>query len=87
MVEFSNRLRQLRKEKNLTQKQLADLIGVKNSVISFYEVGDRTPSLEAIIKLASALRVSADVLLGLDKSATIDVSDLSHEDRVFVQKW
>lgn len=37
MVEFGNRLRQLRKDRNLTQQLLATLIGVKNSVISFYE--------------------------------------------------
>ena len=38
MVEFGTRLRQLRKEKNLTQKQLASLIGVQHAVISFYEL-------------------------------------------------
>lgn len=65
MVEFGERLRKLRKERNLTQKQLATLIGVKNSVISFYEVGDRTPSPEVLKKLAVALHVSADTLLGI----------------------
>ncbi len=42
MVEFGDRLRKLRKERKLTQKELASLIGVKNSVISFYEVGTNT---------------------------------------------
>ncbi len=85
MVDFGERLRQLRKERNLTQRQLADLIGVKNSVISFYEVGERTPSLEAVVKLASVLHVSADTLLGIEKSETVNVSGLSDKDKRFVQ--
>lgn len=85
MVEFGNRLRQLRKEKKLTQKQLASLIGVKNSVISFYEVGDRTPSPEVIKKLAVTLHVSSDYLLGIEKSETVDVSGLSENEKALVR--
>ena len=85
MVEFGDRLRKLRKERKLTQKELASLIGVKNSVISFYEVGDRTPSLEVLVKLSKALHVSTDVLLGLDKSETVDVAGLSEEDKQYIQ--
>ena len=85
MVDFGDRLRRLRKERKLTQKELAGLIGVKNSVISFYEVGDRTPSLEVLIKLSKALHISTDVLLGLDKKETVDVSGLSENDRQYVQ--
>lgn len=80
MVEFGARLRELRKQKKLTQKQLASLIGVKNSIISFYEVGDRIPSPEIIIKLATVLGVSADYLLGIEKNETIDVSGLDAQD-------
>lgn len=68
------------KQKKLTQKQLASPIGVKNSIISFYEVGDRIPSPEIIIKLATVLGVSADYLLGIEKNETIDVSGLDAQD-------
>lgn len=85
MVEFGDRLRRLRKEQKLTQKELASLIGVKNSVISFYEVGDRTPSLEVLVKLSKALHTSTDILLGIDKSETVDVSGLSEKDKQCVQ--
>ncbi len=80
MLKFSMRLRQLRKQKKLTQKQLASMIGVKNSIISFYEVGDRIPSPEVIIKLAAVLGVSADYLLGIEKNAAVDVSGLNEQD-------
>ena len=85
MVEFGDKLRQLRKEKNLTQKQLADLIGVKNSVISFYELNERVPSPEVVKKLAVALHVSADYLLGIEKNESIDVSGLNAKDKMLVR--
>lgn len=80
MVEFGERLRNLRKQKNLTQKQLASMINVKNSIISFYEVGDRFPSPEILIKLASVLHVSTDFLLGIEKKEVVDVSGLDKND-------
>lgn len=85
MVEFGDRLRSLRKQKKLTQKQLAALIGVKNSIISFYEVGDRIPSPEIIIKLATTLGVTADYLLGIEKNESIDVSGLEEDDKMLVR--
>ena len=48
MLNFGDKLRQLRKEKNLTQKQLGELVGIRNSVISFYELGERVPSPEVV---------------------------------------
>lgn len=85
MVEFGVRLKALRKEKRLTQKQLASMIGVQHSVISFYEVGDRIPSVEIIIKLAAVLHVSSDYLLGIEKKDTIDISGLSEEDKKLIR--
>lgn len=85
MVEFGNRLRQLRKDRNLTQQQLAALIGVKNSVISFYEVGERMPSPDALRKLALALHVTTDYLLGIERGTTVDVTGLDEQDRLLVQ--
>lgn len=85
MVEFGAKLKKLRKEKNLTQKQLASLIGVQNSVISFYEVGERVPSPEITIKLATALHVSSDYLLGIEKNESVDVSGLDEHDKMLVR--
>jgi len=85
MVEFGCRLRELRKRRNLTQKQLADLIGVKNSIISFYEVGDRMPSPEIIVKLAAVLHSSTDFLLGVEKGKTVDISGLDAEDETVIR--
>ena len=85
MVEFGQKLRQLRKEHNLTQKELASMIGVKNSIISFYEVGERLPSPEIIRKLAETLHVSTDYLMGVEKKESIDISGLSEHDKSLVR--
>ena len=57
-------LRQLRKEKGLSQDALSKLIGVKVTAISRWEVNKVLPNLEMAIKLADALEVSLDVFCG-----------------------
>ncbi|HPB88401.1 MAG TPA: helix-turn-helix transcriptional regulator [Thermotogota bacterium] len=51
-------LRELRLQKNLTQSELAELIGVDPAHISYMESGDRKPSIDTLTKLAKALKVS-----------------------------
>lgn len=84
MVNFGERLKHLRKERNLTQKELANKIKVKDSVISFYELGERKPSPEVVKKLAIALHVSSDYLLGIEQNKTVDVSGLNEKDIALV---
>jgi len=84
-VEFGNRLKELRKQKGLTQQQLADRIGVTKSVISFYELKERAPSPEVLIKLSYIFHVSTDYLLGVERNKTVDVSGLDDEDIKAVQ--
>jgi len=85
MIDFGKRLKQLRTEKRLTQKQLAAMIGVQHSVISFYEVGDRIPSVEVIIRLTAALHVSSDYLLGIEKREVLDLSGLNAADKALLR--
>lgn len=79
-MDFGTRLKILRKQAGLTQQQLATQLGITKSVVSFYELQERSPSPEVLIKLASIFHVSADYLLGLDARETIDVSDLDEKD-------
>jgi len=62
-MDFPERLAALRKERQMTQPQLADRVGVHISQIRRYEAGDSQPTLDVIRKLAIALSVSADVLV------------------------
>ncbi len=85
MVELGNKLRQLRKARNLTQQQLALQIGVNKAMISFYELGERIPSPEVLRKLAFTLHTTTDYLLGIERTATIDASGLDEQDRLAVE--
>lgn len=59
----TERIRELRKEKGMTQQDLAQKIGVKRAVISKYESGSIEPSLTQLQKIADALGVSLGNLL------------------------
>ena len=86
MVNFGEKVKKLRHEKDLTQQQLAELLGVAVSAISSYESGNRYPSYEVLISLARIFHVSTDYLLGLEKLKTIDVSGLDdNEIKVILQ--
>ncbi|TCL54256.1 DNA-binding XRE family transcriptional regulator [Kineothrix alysoides] len=80
MIKFGIRLRALRKERKLTQKVLADRLGLATSAICSYEAGTRYPSYEVLIKVAGIFRVSTDYLLGIEKNRYIDVTGLLEED-------
>ena len=77
--DFGIRLKELRTQAGLTQKQLAERIGVTKSVVSFYELRERTPSPEVLVKLAAIFHVSSDYLLGIEKGKSIDISGLDAE--------
>lgn len=81
MVQFGQKLKELRKKAGLTQKQLADRIWTSKATISYYEQSDCNPSPEILIKLAKIFHVTTDYLLGLEeKKQYLDVSDLSETD-------
>lgn len=62
---IGQKIRMLRKNKKLTQSQLANMIGISTISIRKYEAGDREPSNTTIRVIAAALDVDASDLLGL----------------------
>ena len=74
---IGERIKKERNQKGLTQKELAERLGVTTTVIGQYERTERTPKMETLVKIAEALElpgyhllckhfnVSADYLLGL----------------------
>lgn len=61
---FSVRLKELRLKKGLTQTELGEKVGVKQSTFTNWENGKREPSFENLVKLADLLEVSLDSLFG-----------------------
>ncbi len=74
MVDFGDRLKKLRKQKHITQSQLAERIGVTKAMVSAYETGMRSPSHDIFVRIARDMGVSTDYLYGLTENRVIDVT-------------
>lgn len=64
---IGDRIRRIRKQDELTQTELADKIGITQTLVSDYERGRARPPAEMLIHSAKVLEASADELLGLEK--------------------
>ena len=77
---MGDKLKSLRIEKKLTQKQVADRIGLAISAVSSYESGSRYPSYDVLVRLAHIFHVSTDYLLGMTDKRNVDVTGLSDDE-------
>ena len=64
MFNFAEHLKGLRRDKHITQRQLAESIGVTKRGVRRYESGNIKPNYEALIALADFFNVSLDYLVG-----------------------
>lgn len=64
MVELANRIAQYRKQANLTQKDLGDMLNISPQAVSKWENGQAEPDASTIIKLCEIFKISTDELLG-----------------------
>ena len=64
-MDIGNNIATLRKNKNLTQEELANILNVSTKTISSYETNRNIPNIETLILLAKALNCSVDSLIGL----------------------
>jgi transcriptional regulator with XRE-family HTH domain len=62
-MEFNEKLRKLRKEKGLSQEELADIIGVSRQALSKWESGSSYPEMEKLIALSGLFGVTIDSLV------------------------
>ena len=60
---FGKTLKMLREEKNISQRQLGEDLGVVNQTVSFWETGSREPDLDMLISIAKYFDVTTDFLL------------------------
>lgn len=84
MVDFSQRLKQLRLDKHLTQAQVAARVGVTASMVSSYETDIRLPSFEVMVRLSDLFGVTVDYLLCREGRRFLDISALSDEEAAAV---
>lgn len=64
-MKFQERLKELRKEKGLTQRKLAEKLNYGYTAIANYESGRNQPKLQDLVRLADALDTSLDYLVGI----------------------
>lgn len=64
-MEYNDRIKELREEKELTQTELAKAVNITQRNISFYETGTNQPDIKTIIALAKFFNVTTDYLLGV----------------------
>ena len=89
---LEQRLSALRKEKKISQQELAEKAGIHPNVLGRYERGEATPSVEMASKLANALGVSLDYLVGntdveLDRALidkVVSIQKLPDEDKLAI---
>ena len=91
-MSFGKRLNEARKKQGLSQEELAEMIGTKGPAIGRYERSVANPTIEVAIKLANALNISLDFLVGqtdvaFDQDALeriTDISTLPQDDKQFM---
>ncbi len=71
-----NKYRKLRKEINLSQAQLADMLGVSQTAVSQWETDKNYPDVSTIKTLAEIFCVSTDYLLGVNASRVKDANEV-----------
>lgn len=67
---FAQRLKTLRKERGITQQQLADGVGISKGGLSYYENSGRTPDISILERFADFFGVTTDYLLGRTNAQT-----------------
>lgn len=68
---FGKRLRQIRKDRNLTQDEFAQMLGTSKQILSRYEREERSPRIDLVRKYAEKLKVSVDYLLGDEEAEAV----------------
>ncbi len=77
---IADKIKDLREQKNLTQTDLAKLLGITRSSVNAWEQGISVPSTQYVVELAQLFKVSTDYLLGVDASATLSIAGLTEAD-------
>ena len=80
--DLPEKLRNLRIEYGYSQKQVAEKLRISPSIVSFYEMGERTPSTEILLSISYLYNCSTDYLLGRQSAKPeypLNVEGLTHE--------
>lgn len=80
---FGKKLKELRKKADLTQKELADALGLSAAAIGLYEQNRRSPDIELLEKISRYFNVSTDYLIGISNSKNISKEETNIETKAY----
>lgn len=72
---FPQRLKKLRKQKKLTQTELANLLNISHGAIAMWETDKRQPDNDTLVRLANFFGVSVDYLLGVSNTEELEYTE------------
>ena len=75
-MEFSERLKKLRKEAGLTQVDVAEKLGISQPAYASWERGVKKPTQENLVKIAQVLNVSVDYLVGNSEEKSDELDNI-----------
>ena len=75
-----DKIKMLREKSGMTQTELSRKLGVARSGVNAWEMGISIPSTQYIVEIALLFGVSTDYLLGLNTTASVDVSGLNNRE-------
>ena len=81
--EIGKRIAEYRRERKLTQEELANRIGISAQALSQYERGMRYPDIEILKSLCTVLGVSSDYLIGLKETKINEIDDVEIEKEIW----
>ena len=84
MYKLNERLKELRKENNISQNALAKQMNLTRATVNAWEMGISYPNAQSLILLSQYFKVTVDYLLGIDNSETIDITSLTTEEKNIV---
>lgn len=79
LFSLSEKIKLLREKAGLTQAELARNLGLSRSGVNAWEMGLSVPSTPYVVELAKTFHVSTDYLLGVENTATIQVTGLTQK--------
>ncbi len=81
IIQLAERLRELRESHHLTQKQLAQDMGITRASVNAWEMGISLPTVSKLVDLAQRFHISTDYLLGLASEKSVDIHNFTPQEQ------
>ncbi len=81
---IADRIRYLRDKAGMTQTDLSKRLGISRSAVNSWEMSLSMPSIANIVEMSQIFHVNVDYILSSSDKITVDITDLSNEEREIV---